>query len=150
MNEMSENKGNLFTFECPACKHENSYKTREQFECKSCGEKVSEGHFLMKKRSASTAYLLIIAAATGVSVTNIVTSDRLPYAAEYKLMDACMSGDRRVLSKAVWANKSEVCGCIIEEALDEIGTGRNRNEPDEVIAAFGSAMRDATPGCSEN
>lgn len=144
---MFNKKKNELILDCPGCNHQNSFQTQAEFKCQSCDAEIGGVQFVKKKFQIPARYLFWISAACGAGTVSVLSDDRLPYAAEYILMDSCISNDRRVISTKIWKNKAEVCGCIIEEALERVGTGRDRNEPDEVIQAFGTAMRSATSEC---
>ena len=146
---MFESNKNVLTLDCPSCNQKNTYQTQTEFKCQACDANVGGIHFVKKKFMVPAKYLVWISAACGVGAVNLLSADRLPYAAEYTLMDACISGDRRVITTSVWKNKAEVCGCMLKEALENVGTGRDRNEPDEVIQAFGLAMRSSTADCKD-
>ena len=137
-----------FGLQCPSCGKANEFKPSVKMACGAC-EKSMLGHsFVKKKIRLPTTMVALTAAIMGAKVVHERTEERLPYEAEYRLMQACVNGDHDVRTRSLIFKKVEVCGCMIEEAIDRIGVERDRDEPDEVVAAFGAYMNQAYGKCS--
>lgn len=107
------------------------------------------GYLYVKKKLKLPASILALSSAiTGGATVYSFSQERLPYEAEYRLMQACVAGDGAVRSESIIFEKTEKCACMIEEAIENIGIARNRNEEDEVIDAFGHYMKLAFDSCN--
>lgn len=144
---MSKNEG-IISLGCPKCNSETEYRPSVKIQCKECDEEFSGLSFIKKKLKVPASILIALSAGIGVTATNKLIDDRLPYEAEYFLMQACVNGNHAVRSRSLIFKKAEVCGCMIEEAIDKIGITRKRDEADEVVNAFGAYMEQAFNDCS--
>jgi hypothetical protein len=116
-------------------------------QCRECATDFNGISFIKKKLKIPTAAVVALSAAIGGGTVAKVHDERLPYAAEYKLMQMCVEGSNKVVTSKQWFGQIDTCGCAIESAIDIVGIGLNRNEPDEVVAAFGSAMKASINKC---
>lgn len=141
-------KEEVISLGCPKCSTETEYRPSVKVQCKKCETDFNGFSFIKKKLKVPATLLVALSAGIGVTATSKVIDDRLPYEAEYRLMQACINGEHAVRSRSLIFKKAEVCGCMIEEAIDKIGITRKRNEPDEVVDAFGAYMEQAFNKCS--
>jgi len=144
---MSKKDVTEFKLGCPKCSSENTYKPSVKMQCKECNTDFSGLNFIKKKLKVPATILMAVAAGIGVTATSEIIDDRLSYEAEYRLMQACINGEDAVRSRRIIFKKIEVCGCMIEEAVEKIGITRERNEADEVVDAFGAYMKQAYKKC---
>lgn len=140
-------KDEIISLECPKCNINTEYKPSVKVQCKNCDSSFNGLSFIKKKLNVPTAAIIALSAAIGGGAVAKVHDERLPYAAEYKLMQMCVEGSNKVVTSKQWFGQVDTCGCAIESAIDIVGTGLNRNEPDEVVAAFGSAMKASINKC---
>lgn len=140
-------KDEIISLECPKCNINTEYKPSVKVQCKNCDSSFNGLSFIKKKLNVPTAAIIALSAAIGGGAVAKVHDERLPYAAEYKLMQMCVEGSNKVVTSKQWFGQIDTCGCAIESAIDIVGTGLNRNEPDEVVAAFGSAMKASINKC---
>ncbi len=103
--------------------------------------------YVKKKIKIPASILTLSAAITGGVAVSSISKERLPYEAEYRLMQACVNGNSTVRSESLIFRKTKKCACMIEEAIENIGITRNRNEEDEVVDAFGHQMKLAFDKC---
>ncbi len=133
---------------CPACKVNTKVKTENGVQCSGCEESFKGMIFKRNKLlKASAAYLLVAGAIGGITLENSVEDTRLPYAAEYKLMDACLSSRSGMVDVGRYLERIEACSCAIRKAVNTLGVTRKRNEPDEVLEAFSQEVRMASKEC---
>ena len=132
---------------CPSCGKCNEYKPSVKMTCESCEESMLGFSYVKKKIKIPASILTLSAAITGGVAVSSISQERLPYEAEYRLMQECVAGNGAVRSEAIIFGKAEKCACMIEEAIENIGIARNRNEEDEVIEAFGHYMKLAFDKC---
>lgn len=136
-----------FELHCPSCGKCNEYKPSAKMACESC-EKSMLGYSYVKKKIKIPASIVALSAAiTGGAAVSSISQERLPYEAEYRLMHACVNGNSTVRSESLIFRKTKKCACMIEEAIENIGITRNRNEEDEVVDAFGHQMKLAFDKC---
>ena len=140
-------KDEIISLECPKCNIDTEYKPSVKVQCKNCDSSFNGLSFIKKKLKIPTAAVIGLSAAIGGGAVAKVYDERLPYAAEYKLMQMCVEGSNKVVTSKQWFGQVDTCGCAIESAINIVGTGLNRNEPDEVVAAFGSAMKASINKC---
>lgn len=135
---------------CPDCDKNTKIKTEGGVKCSSSECETSFGgmQFIQKKLlKASTAYLIVVGAIGGVVLEGSIEDSRLPYAAEYKLMDTCLSSRSGMVDVDRYSERIEACSCAIRKAVNNLGVGRDRNEPDEVLEAFSREVRVASNEC---
>lgn len=143
---MSKNEG-IISLGCPKCNTETEYKPSVKVQCKECNEEFNGLSFIKKKLRMPTSAVIALSAVIGGTTVAKVHDERLSYAAEYKLMQMCVEGSNKVVTKKQWFGQVDTCGCAIESAIDIVGTGFNRNEADEVVVAFGDAMKASINKC---
>jgi len=133
---------------CPECTKNTKVKTEDGVSCSSC-DKTFKGMVFNKKKllKKSAAYLVVAGAIGGVVLENKIEDDRLPYSAEYKLMDSCLSSRSGMVDVASYSERVDVCSCAIRKAVNSLGVARDRNEPDEVLEAFSREVRAASNEC---
>ncbi len=133
---------------CPECTKNTKVKTEDGVSCTSC-DKTFKGMVFNKQKllKKSAAYLVVAGAIGGVILENKIEDDRLPYSAEYKLMDSCLSSRSGMVDVASYSERVDVCSCAIRKAVNSLGVARDRNEPDEVLEAFSREVRAASNEC---
>lgn len=133
---------------CPSCDKNTKIKTENGVQCSGCDESFKGMIFKRNKLlKASAAYLLVAGAIGGIALDNSVEDTRLPYAAEYKLMDTCLSAYSGMVDSGMFTKRIDACSCAIKKAVNTLGVARNRNEPDEVLEAFSREVRTASKEC---
>lgn len=135
---------------CPDCDKSTKVKTEMGVECSSpeCATSFGGMVFGQKKfLKASTAYLIVAGAIGGVVLEGNIEDSRLPYAAEYKLMDTCLSSRSGMVNVDRYSERIDACSCAVRKAVNTLGVARDRNEPDEVLEAFSREVRAASSEC---
>ncbi len=145
--EYVQTKNSGIHLQCPECRETTRFKHLYELKCSSCDTSFDKRTFLSRKKFKKAALSVLMVAATGAGAWEYVESPRLSAESEYALMSACIYGHNSTTPVNVTRSSAKKCGCMMEKALDEVGTGRDRNEPDEVIPAYGSAMRSAYSSC---
>lgn len=133
---------------CPDCEKNTKITTDDGVSCSSCNESFKGMVFNQKKiLTKSAAYLIVAGAIGGVVLDSKIEDSRLPYAAEYKLMDTCISAYSGMVAAKAYADRIDMCSCAVRKSVNNLGVGRDRNEPDEVLEAFSHDVRSAARGC---
>lgn len=122
-----------FELDCPSCGKYNEYKPSVKMTCESCEESMLGFSYVRKKIEIPASIITLSAAITGGALVSRISQERLPYEAEYRLMQACFNGKSKVRSEFLIFRKTKKCACMIEEAIENIGITRDRNEEDEVV-----------------
>lgn len=133
---------------CPGCEKNTKITTEDGVSCSSCNESFKGMVFNQRKiLTKSAAYLIVAGAIGGIVLDSKIEDSRLPYAAEYKLMDTCISAYSGMVSAKAYADRIDMCSCAVRKSVNNLGVGRDRNEPDEVLEAFSHDVRSAARGC---
>jgi len=133
---------------CPKCEGSTKVKTEEGVQCKQCEASFKGMSFNQKKIfRKSSAYMIVVGAIGGVVLDNTIEDARLPYAAEYKLMDTCLGVQSSMVDAYKYSERVDICACAVRRAVNNLGVGRDRNEPDEVLDAFSREIRHAAQEC---
>lgn len=133
---------------CPECDKNTKIKTEDGVSCSSCNESFKGMVFNQKKLlTKSAAYLIVAGAIGGVVLDNKIEDSRLPYAAEYKLMDTCISAYSGMVNAKEHSDRIDLCSCAVRKSVNNLGVGSDRNEPDEVLEAFSHDVRSAAKEC---
>lgn len=133
---------------CPKCDKNTKIKTEDGVSCSSCNESFKGMVFAQDNLiTKSAAYLIVAGAIGGVVLDNKIEDSRLPYAAEYKLMDTCISTYSGMVNAKEHSDRIDMCSCAVRQSVNKLGVGRDRNEPDEVLEAFSHDVRSAAREC---
>jgi hypothetical protein len=146
----NKNKKDHLELVCPECDKNTKVNTEVGVECSTpdCKKSFKGMVFVQKKiLKKSVAYMLVAGAIGGVVLDNSIEDSRLPYAAEYRLMDTCLSGRSGMVDVVRYSERIEVCACAIRKAVNTLDVGRDRNEPEEVLDAFSREVRTASNEC---
>ncbi|KZM43735.1 hypothetical protein OA92_08660 [Marinomonas sp. SBI22] len=135
---------------CPDCNTKTKVKNEKGVECTSPDCKTSFRGMVFKRRKLlkkSSAYLIVAGAIGGIVIENSIEDTRLPYAAEYRLMDLCLNSRSGMVDVDRYSERIESCSCAIRKAVNTLGVARDRNEPDEVLEAFSYEVKVASNEC---
>lgn len=135
---------------CPDCSGSTKVKTENGVQCSTSECQASFKGMVFKQKKifkASAAYLIVAGAVGGIAFENSIEDSRLPYAAEYKLMDVCLNRRSGMVDVDKYTDRIDVCSCAVRKAVNSLGVARDRNEPDEVLDAFYKEVRGASGEC---
>lgn len=150
VNMFNKKPENTLELVCPDCDENTKVELEDGFKCTSTKcQKTFRGMVFTQDNlmTKSAAYLIVAGAIGGVVLDNKIEDSRLPYAAEYKLMDTCISAYSGMVDAKTHAARIDMCSCAVGKSVNNLGVGRDRNEPDEVLEAFSHDVRSAARGC---
>lgn len=143
-----KNKKDYLELACPECEVLTKVKTEEGVKCTGCETSFKGMLFKQKKiLTKSSAYLIVAGAIGGMVLDNTIEDSRLPYAAEFKLMEHCINANSGLVDARQYNDRIDMCSCAIRKSVNDLGVGRDRNEPDEVLEAFSREVRKAANEC---
>lgn len=148
MNMFNKKSKDHLELICPECDKNTKIKTEDGVSCSNCNESFKGMAFTQDNLVTKTAaYLIVAGAIGGVALNNKIEDSRLPYAAEYKLMDTCVNAYSGMVNAKEHSDRIDLCSCAVRKSVNNLGVGSDRNEPDEVLEAFSHDVRSAAKEC---
>lgn len=145
---MSEISNDCLTITCPSCDGETRIRAigNNAGTCTSCQTSLYGRKFKQVKQ-LSQGLIALSCLLGGAGINEVITEDRLPTLAEYRLMDLCINGDRRVLEKSIYTNKQEICSCIVTKAVEDIDLTWKVISTERYKNWLFESMKEAGPQC---
>jgi len=111
-----------------------------EINCQECGNSVKK----IKVKSPVKAAAIVAALTIGGSqfVEYAITDNRYPIATEFEILNACINGGERSLSRKYYQGQREVCLCALEDTMNQISSTRKKVTDFLFLEAFRENVKD--------
>lgn len=141
MTDSTEAKPTL-KLDCPKCSKTNTYRPSIGIKCSGCEEHLTGYRYQKYKHFLGGVLLVASTGFVGFKSADFLDGGKSSFAATYKIMDMCVSGDLTTLPRAAWSNKIDICGCVLELAMEKI------DSKEDVSSRFITEVKRALPKCT--